>query len=267
VRGKPEKFADHYSQATLFYNSQTPIEKAHIVRAFRFELTRVQTPAIRERVVSQLVNVDAGLARAVADGLGIPVPPAQPLAAARPTKSEVKSSQALSLFARPGDGTIRTRRIAILVANGVSGRAVQTLHAQLLALGAVPRFVGSRLGAVKPDEGDPIDVEVTLEAAPSVLWDAVVIPAGAAAAEALEADGMALEFVKDQYRHCKTLLALGAGGDVLDTAGISAELPDGKTDPGVLFVDADEVEDACEAFARAVSQHRHFARQTDPPRV
>src|SRR5688500_15928388 len=76
VRGKPEKFADHYTQAALFYNSQSDVEKAHIVRAFRFELTKVQVPAIRARVVSQLVNVDAGLAKAVADGLGIDVPAA-----------------------------------------------------------------------------------------------------------------------------------------------------------------------------------------------
>jgi catalase len=67
-RGKPEKFAEHYSQATLFYKSQSPVEQAHIIRAFRFELTRVQTPAIRSRVVSQLVNVDADLASAVASG-------------------------------------------------------------------------------------------------------------------------------------------------------------------------------------------------------
>ena len=110
VRGNPEKFADHYSQAKLFFDSQTEIEKQHIIRAFRFELTRVQTPAIRERVVSQLVNVDAALAAAVAEGLGIEVPPAQPLASTRKTKSEVKESPALSLLARPGDGTIRTRR-------------------------------------------------------------------------------------------------------------------------------------------------------------
>jgi catalase len=267
VRGKPEKFADHYSQATLFYNSQSAVEKAHIIRAFRFELTRVQTPAIRERVVSQLVNVDADLAQSVAEGLGIPVPAAQPLAASRLTKSEVKSSQALSLFARPGDGTIRTRRVAILVANGVAGPALQTLHAELLELGAVPRFVGPRLGAVNAEDGDPIDVEITIEAAPSVLWDAVVIPDGAAAAQILKADGQALEFVKDQYRHCKTLLALGAGVDVLDAAAIPAELPDGNADAGVLRIAAEEAEDGPAAFATALAQHRHFARQTDPPRV
>src|SRR6186713_1155434 len=71
VRGKPEKFADHYTQATLFYNSQSPIEKAHILRGFRFELTKVQVPAIRERVVSMLVNVDTGLAETLAAELGM----------------------------------------------------------------------------------------------------------------------------------------------------------------------------------------------------
>ena len=71
VRGKPEKFAEHYDQATLFWNSQTDVEKQHIIRAYRFELTKVQTAAVRKRVVAQLRNVDEALARAVADGLGL----------------------------------------------------------------------------------------------------------------------------------------------------------------------------------------------------
>jgi catalase len=246
VRGKPEKFAEHYSQATLFYNSQSEVEKAHIIRAFRFELTRVQTAAIRARVVSQLVNVDEGLARAVAEGLGIELPEAQPLAAPRRIKSEVRASEALSLFA---------------------GRSLQALHEQLLDQGAVPRFVGARLGQLTTEDGDPIDVEVTIEGAPSVLWDGLVIPDGEAAADVLAADGQALEFVKDQYRHCKTILALGSGANVLETANIPAELPNGESDPGLLRIDSDEAANASAAFATALSQHRHFARQTDPPRV
>jgi len=267
VRGKPEKFADHYSQATLFYNSQSEIEKLHIIRAFRFELTRVQTAAIRARVVSQLVNVDASLAQAVAAGLGMTVPEAQPLAAPRRTKPEVRNSEALSLFARPGDGTIRTRKIAILVAPGVVGGSLQILHRELLGSGAVPRFVGARLGQITTEDGDAIDVEVTIEGAPSVLWDGLVIPDGEDAAEALGVDGQALEFVKDQYRHCKTILALGAGANVLAMANIPAELPSGKGDPGVLRVAAGEADSANAAFVTALSHHRHFARQTDPPRV
>ena len=119
VRGKAERFADHYTQATLFWTSQTDVEKQHIINAFRFELSRVQTPAIRERMVSGLMNVDAELATAVATGLGIRKMPApMPKALTRDVTPEVSVSPALSLFARPGDGSIRTRRVAVLVADG-----------------------------------------------------------------------------------------------------------------------------------------------------
>ena len=86
VRGKAERFADHYTQATLFWNSQTPVEQTHIINAFRFELSRVQTPAVRERMVSGLMNVAPELAEAVAAGLGHPADAgADAEGAARPT--------------------------------------------------------------------------------------------------------------------------------------------------------------------------------------
>jgi catalase len=113
LRGKPEKFADHCTQATLFYDSQTAVEKAHIAGGFRFELSKVAVPAIRERMVSSLVNVSGELAATVAAGLGIHVPPAMPMALAHPAKAEVAKSSALSLMALPGDGGIRSRSVAI----------------------------------------------------------------------------------------------------------------------------------------------------------
>jgi catalase len=265
VRGKPEKFADHYTQAALFYNSQSPVEQAHIVRAFRFELTKVQVPAIRERVVSQLVNVDAGLAKAVADGLGIPVPAAQPAVRPRNLKSEVNISPKLSLLARPGDGSIRTRCIALLVAPGVNGASLDEMHRRLSEEGAVPRYVGLRLGSVKSSDGKDIDVEVTLETAPSVLLDALVIPDGAAAVETLANSGHALEFVKDQFRHCKTILALGAGEKLLTAANILPPAKKGDADPGLLRLANSK--DAAAPFIAAVGKHRHFERQRDPPPV
>jgi catalase len=263
VRGKPEKFADHYTQAALFYDSQTPVEQAHIVRAFRFELTKVQVPAIRERVVSQLVNVNADLARKVAEGLGIDVPDAQRPLVPRNNKPEVKKSPPLSLFARPGDVGIQTRRIALLVADGVDGKALTALHSALLEKGAVPRFVGPRMGTVRGADGEEIEVEVSLEAAPSVVFDACVVPDGKAAA-ALSNVGLALEFVKDQYRHCKPMLVLGTGKALLDAAKIPIDLPDGSRDPGI--VSSDGKQDARQ-FIAAIAKHRHFERQTDPPRV
>lgn len=116
VRGKPEKFAEHYLQARLFFQSQTEMEKAHIIGAFRFELSKLTVPAIRERMAASLVNVSKELAAAVAEGLGMKVPQALPKAIDRSPKPEVEISPALSLTALPGECGIRTRQIAILIA-------------------------------------------------------------------------------------------------------------------------------------------------------
>jgi len=267
VRGKPERFAEHYTQATLFWNSQTPIEKAHIIRAFRFELTRVQTAAIRERVVSMLANVAGELALGVAQGLGMPVPKPMPMVVPKVAKPEVKASTPLSLFARPGDGSVKTRRVAILVANGVDLPSLASLHTTLAGAGAVPRFVGARLGQFTGSEGEPMEVEVTLEAMPAVLFDALVIPDGDAAVAALRQEGHAIEFIKDTYRHCKPILVLGSGKELLTKAQIPDTLPSGEHDPGLLRFDAVNIVSATAAFAAAIGKHRHFARHSDPPLV
>jgi len=262
VRGKPEKFADHFTQAALFFNSQSQAEKNHIIGAFRFELTKVGVQAIRERVISMLVNVDADLAAGVAHGIGIAVPPAQPRVLASPTAPEVTMSAALSLLARPGDGSVKTRKVALLVADGIDAVSLRAVHAALAGAGAVPRFVGARLGQVQPSAGAPVHVEVTMETAPSVLWDAVVVPGGDSA---LAAFGQALEFVKDQYRHCKTIVSLGEHSALLDAAGLPTALPDGDADPGLIV--STSAETASTALLTALAGPRHLARETDPPRV
>jgi catalase len=268
VRGKPERFADHYTQATLFFNSQSPVEKAHIIRAFRFELTKVQVPAVRQRVVAMLANVDSGLADTLAAQLGMPVPDPLPRVLDKVTEPEVAKSAALSLFARPGDGSIRTRRIAILVADGVDAEAAQALHAGLVEQGAVPRYVGVRLGSVRAERGDAIDVEVTLETMPSVLFDAVALLGGKSAVTQLGNLGHALEFIKDQYRHAKPILALGAAAALVENAGVPAMLPSGEPDPGVLIGGPDaKVSDVLTDFIKAIARHRHHEREMDPPPV
>jgi len=264
VRGKAERFADHYTQAKLFWNSQSALEKAHIIGAFRFELTRVQTVAVRERMVSSLANVTPELAEAVAQGLGMPhVPAAMPKASARRVRPEVEVSPPLSLFARPGDGSIRTRRIAILVADGVDGKSLMNIHRHLTDEGAVPRFVGIRLGAITGSAGESIEVDATFETAPSVLFDAVVLPDGAKAAAALVKDGHSLEFLKEQFRHCKAILALGSGTELLDKASIVPE--DG--DSGVIRTSAPAPSETVQTFIAAIAKHRHYERDTDPPPV
>jgi len=136
---------------------------------------------------------------------------------------------------------------------------------RLTSQGAVPRFVSTTLGAVQPASGDAIEVDVSLEAAPAVLYDALVLPGGDQAVKALRADGHTLEFIKDQYRHCKPILAVGAGKQLLTACGIDPSLPNGRPDPGVITTaDASKASDA---FIAAIAKHRHFARDSDPPRV
>ena len=118
------------------------------------------------------------LAERVAKGLGLELPDPLPKVLSRTPRPEVTASPALSLLARPGAEDISTRRIAILVADGIDGDSVTRLHGALAERGAVPRFVGAALGQVQTSTGDAIDVEISLETGPSVLWDAVVLPDG-----------------------------------------------------------------------------------------
>ena len=215
----------------LFFESQSEVEQNHIIGAFRFELSRVQTHAIRERIVSMMANVSRKLAEGIASGLGIPVPPAQPRVLENPAKPEVTLSPALSLFARPGNGSVAGRRVALFVCDGVEAGSLRATHAALAKAGAAPRFVGARLGRVTPADGDPIDVEVSMEAMPSVLWDGLVLPAGDAAQSTLAGLGQAKEFLKDQYRHCKPILVLGGSTALLEAASIPKTLPDGTPTP------------------------------------
>jgi catalase len=267
MRVKPEKFADHYTQATLFFESQTPEEQAHIAAAFRFELSKVTVPAVRERVVASLLNASPDLAAKVAQGLGMELPAPLPKALETPPTPEVDKSPALSLLARPGDGGIRTRKIAILVADGVEGASIGKLVAALVQAGAVPRLVGPRLGTYTAAGGEKFEADASMENSPGFLFDALVLPDGLAAVEALAADGHSMEFVKDQYRHCKTILALGASQALLTEAGIPMSLPDCSDDPGLILADAAHVDTAATDFIAAVGMHRHLARDTDPPRV
>ena len=265
VRGKPEKFADHYTQATLFFDSQTPVEQAHIAAAFRFELSKLTVPAIRERMVASLRNASEALAQQVAKGLGInPLPAAMPRALAKPARPEVTSSPSLSLMARPGDGSIKARKIAILVAAGVDGKAMVAAHAALLAEGAVPRFVAPRIGPVATADGVVIDADASLENEPGFLFDALVLPDGEAGIAALARDGHTADFIKDHYRHCKAILVMGASEALLGKAGIPAPR-DGKAEAGLII--GNGAGSGMASFIKAVGQHRHPERETDPPLV
>jgi catalase len=266
VRGRPEKFADHYSQARLFFISQSPAEQRHMVDAFRFELTKVQTPAVRSRVVALLANIDPILATGVADGLGIEVPPPLPLATDLPVPV-YEPAPSLSLLHRPGTTGIHTKKVAILVAAGTDAADVHRIYRSLLDDGAVPRLVSSQLGKIAAQDGGTLDVEISLEAGPSVLYDAVVVPDGDAAAATLARNAHALDFLRLQYRHCKPILVVGGGVALLAKAGIPATLPDGSLDEALIGARDEDLAQALQAFKKVLAAPRSFARESDPPAV
>ncbi|HEV7671709.1 MAG TPA: catalase [Thermoanaerobaculia bacterium] len=251
VRGKPEKFAEHYSQATLFWNSQTAYEKAHIVRGFRFELTKVQVPAIRERTVAMLRNVSDDLASAVAEELGILLP--KPMPRLVDPQPEISKSPALSLTFRPGEGGIRGKKVAILADPGVKIRSVARIREALVGAGAVVKLVAARLGWVETADGGRLEADVTFETMPSVLFDAVIVPDGVVSEGdepgRSDAPSPALDFLRDQYRHCKVILIQGAGEAILDRAGL-------PTNDGTDWAIVHDLP----AFQAALGRHRNWDR-------
>lgn len=260
IRGKPEKFAEHFNQAALFYNSQTPVEQAHIVGGFRFELSKVTVPAIRERVVSMLRNASEDLAARVAEGLGMALPEPMPRAIDHPPEPEVTKSEALSLMARPGDGGIETRMVAVLVADGVDETSVWPLVDALQSQGAVVRLVGQHIGALAAAGGAVLDADASLENHPGSLFDGVAVPQGAEAARRLAGDPKAREFLQDQFLHCKTILASRDAEPLLRKAGLTAE---DESAAGMLV--RDSMDDAAvRMFIQALARHRHFEREEMP---
>ena len=280
VRGKPERFGEHYAQPRLFWHSQTAAEQRHIVAAFRFELSRVTVPAVRERVVSQLLNVDADLAGQVADGLGMPLPAPQPRALADELRSEVERSPYLSLFARPGEQGVAGLRVAVLVTPGADLPALREAYRVLADAGALPRFIGLQLGRTPADEGAAIEAEGSIEALPGMLWDGVVAPCGPAAAAAVAENGELAEFLKLPYRHGKPLLFIGAEpAALLAVLGIPLASSGEAVDPGLVLAGALPAGtppasapalgtgEAVEAFVQALTRRRHFEREVEVPRV
>ncbi|WP_238877916.1 catalase [Achromobacter xylosoxidans] len=261
LRGHPEKFAEHYNQASLFYHSQVDWERRHLASAFAFELSKVTVAAVRQRMVASLRNVSDELAQSVADRLGMALPEPMPRAVRQVPRPEVEQSPSLSLTARPGQAGVATRKIAILVAEGVDGAAVSAVAQALIQAGAVVRLVGQRIGPVATAEGDALDADASLDNQPSAVFDGAVVPGGGMAIDRWRQDGRALEFVRDTYRHGKTLLAMGEGADLLEAAGIDPAW----RDDGLLVGQAPA--QAATLFIDSLARHRHPERETSPPRV
>ena len=254
VRGRSASFADHYSQATLFWNSQTDVEKEHIVQAYGFELSKVERPWIRERVIQQILpNIDLDLARRVGEIHGIDAPTEKPASAEELGKSTLTESPALSLMARL-PGNIKYRKVAILVADGVDLDQVTALQSKLKAEGAKGMIIAPTMAPVKASNGNTITPDAMLNGLPSVTMDAVLIAGGAKSVETLKASGQGRYYPQEAWKHLKVIAAVGEGKDLLEAANI-------KMDEGVLT--GDSVDAIFDDFKKLLGQHRVWSRNPE----
>jgi len=268
VRARSESFHDHFSQATLFYNSQSPAEQKHIVDALRFELGKVETVAIRERMLGLLKQVDTGLADKVAAGLGLLVPrkAEEPMNRSfgadtnpksvqpKKVKSSIEKSEALSME-NTVKNSIKTRKIAALIADGFDGDALDAMKKALEAEGAMLKTVAPKLGAIKSSSGKEITADFSFLTAASVLFDAVYVPGGAASIEMLGGEADAYHFVNEAFRHCKAIAATGEGVDFVGDTFVSRA----KDDAGVIL--GEKAGKVAGDFIAAIAQHRNWDRE------
>ena len=222
LRARPELFADHYSQARQFYISQTPTEQTHIKDAFVFELSKVEMPAIRGRVLAHLLNVDAGLATLVADGLGMPLPAAA--TPARPVIMDLPPSPKLSILGNP-PGTFAGRKLGILVADGTDAKLLAAVQQAAVAEGAVVELIAPKVGGFTASDGTVMTAKQKINGGPSVLYDAVAVLLSAEGAALLSAEATARDFVADAYAHAKFIGHTAASAPLLAKAGVTE--PDG----------------------------------------
>ena len=271
VRQRSESFNDHFSQARLFWNSQTDWEKQHMVEGFHFELGKVEVMAVRERMVGLLAQVDYDLAKRVAEGIGVTIPAYEAVPITGPKdngKRSVERSAALSLTHLQSD-SIKGRKVAVLVADGVDAQAVMDLKETLMKEGAmvetIAKFQGAKRGA---NGGATVQVDKNYTTTGSILYDAVFVPGGREAIDTLKKQGEALHFISEAFKHCKPIAAIGEGVELLQAANLmNIRLADNRSggrqsDKGVISAgNGTGVNAVAREFIQAIAHHRFWERE------
>ncbi|RWP95291.1 catalase [Mesorhizobium sp.] len=225
VRLRAESFADHYSQARQFFNSQTAPEQKHIAMALSFELSKVETTVIRERMVSHLLNIDEGLAETVADKLGMKQLP-KPADAAVAPRDDLEPSPALSII-RNGPDSFAGRKVGVLVSPGADAALLKNLQAAIEKEGAVMEVIAPKVGGVEAADGSLIAAKHMIDGGPSVLFDAVALILSEEGAERLTGEAAARDFVADAFAHCKFIGLTSGAVPLLQKAGVDPEADEG----------------------------------------
>jgi catalase len=219
LRIRAELFADHYSQARLFWISQTPSEQAHIASSFVFELSKVSLSEVPARVVGNLLNVDSGLAKRVADGLGIDLPK-KAVAARAPI--DMEASPALSIQKNMKE-TIEGRKIGILIADGSDAKALAKLIGDIRDADATPFVVAPKVGKIKLSDGKMVKADGQLAGSPSQLFDAVAVLLSDEGCRMLLKEGAAVQWVMDAFGHLKAIAYTEASKPLIDKAGVEPD--------------------------------------------
>ncbi|GAB4014344.1 catalase HPII [Spirosoma migulaei] len=273
VRARSKSFMDHYNQAKLFWNSQSDTEKTHLIKALRFELGKVVVDDIRNRMLIHLAQVDATLAKGVAEGLGLDVPSSKDVQLNKsvpadanpadyqsvPAKATVGSSAALSMANPPKVG-IKTRQVAILAADGVDASALNTMKEALSAEKAIIAIIAPRLGMLKTSTGETMKIDASLQTAASVLFDAVYVPGGKSSVKSLLQEDEAIRFVHEAFMHCKAIAATGEGVELLKAAATGGAEKLLDSDGVITSLDATDA-DVPSQFIEAIGQHRFWSRE------
>jgi catalase len=258
VRLRSDTFSDHFSQATLFWNSMAQWEKNHIVDALSFELNMVETVAIKQRIINDLlVNVADELATRVAGNIDVKV------TATPKVKPHDKTSPALSMD-KPAL-SIKGRKVAVLAGDGVNAKQLKEIKAALESQQAIVDVIAKRAGSIKGDDGSSIAVAMPAPNAPSVKYDAVFIPSGKHVA-ALLTMGLAVHFVAEAYTHCKPILAIGEAVELLKKAQVPVAPDTAKLAEQLGVVTAPSSAKngpVVTAFTDAMLKHRHFDREIE----
>ena len=255
VRERNSSFADHYSQAALFWNSMTEVEKQHIVDAAHFELGKVENVEIRERIVEHFNKIDQDLAVRTAEGIGV-APPASPA-------GDYHNRRSAPLSQERGPQPIATRKVAVLIAEGVAEEEVESVKQALKTEGAKAMVIAKHGGKVSGRSGS-VEVDKMFVTTASVMFDAVYVPGGDHA-EKLVQNGDAIHFINEAYRHCKAIAASGEGVRLLEESCLP-DLPGSSSDDGVkrdkgVVIAARANEPLTRAFIEAISHHRHWERK------
>lgn len=251
ARLRPESFADHYSQARQFYISQTPPEQRHIAAALTFELSKVETAVIRERMVAHLLNIDETLANTVAQKLGFQSMP-KAADAAVPTRQDLEPAPSLSIVER-GPKRFEGRKLGILITDGVDAKLLKGLTAAITKEKAVFELIAPKVGGVKASDGTWIEVHHMIDGGPSVLFDAVALLTSSEAMDELVKEATARDFVADAFQHCKFIGYDPSAMPLLEKAGIADAL-----DEGILVLPSEE---GLEGFVSSLGKLRVWGRE------